>query len=43
MNLKALFRKKDETPKCSVVIVAAGSSPDLTLHKIVLYHFNYGV
>ena len=36
MNLKALFRKKDETPKCSAVIVAAGSSQRMGTDKIFM-------
>ena len=35
MNLKALFRKKDETPKCSAVIVAAGSSQRMGSDKLL--------
>ena len=36
MNLKALFRKKDETPKCSAVIVAAGSSQRMGTDKVFM-------
>ena len=36
MNLKALFRKKDETPKCSAVIVAAGSSQRMGMDKVFM-------
>ena len=35
MNLKALFRKKDEMPKCSAVIVAAGSSQRMGSDKLL--------
>ncbi len=36
MNLKALFRKKDEMPKCSAVIVAAGSSQRMGTDKVFM-------
>ena len=36
MNPKALFRKKDETPKCSAVIVAAGSSQRMGTDKVFM-------
>ena len=36
MNIKELFRKKEEQPVCSVVIVAAGSAQRMGTDKVMM-------